>query len=73
MCLGVFLIKLEDDKSQVFTYKLWFELFDALDEFRLLDATIAHLIPVGENLFQILHAQLLKVDSFKINRFLCKQ
>lgn len=46
---------------------LRFELLDSLDEVRLLQTSVARLIPIVENLLQILHLQLLQVDRVEID------
>lgn len=47
----------------------WFQLLDSLDEVRLLEAPVARLVPVVEDLFQVSHFKLLEVNRIKVDLF----
>ena len=45
------------------------QLFDPLDEVVLLDAAVAHLVPVTQDLPQVADLQLFQVDSLDVDAF----
>lgn len=47
----------------------WLQLLDPLDEVRLLEASVARLVPVVENLLQVSHFELLEVNRIEVDLF----
>lgn len=47
----------------------WFQLLDSLDEVRLLEAPVARLVPIVENLLQVSYFKFLEVDRIKVDLF----
>jgi hypothetical protein len=54
-------------RSQLFPHVLGLEFLYPLDEVCLLNATVALLIPITQNLPQVTYLQFLQVDCFEIN------
>ena len=52
---------------------LGLDLLDPLDEVGFFQAAVADLLPVVEDLLQLLHLQLLQVDALEVDLFLCKR
>ena len=50
-----------------------FHRLDLLDEVRLLQTSVTRLVPVTENLLEILYLQLLEVDCAEVNLLLVGQ
>lgn len=51
---------------------LGLELLDPLDEVALLEAAVAALVPVGEDLPEVADLQLLQVDVLQVDLLVCK-
>ena len=58
--------------SQLISDVFRLQLFDPLDEVGLLEAAVAGLVPLVQDLLQVADFQLLQIDRLDINGFVCK-